>query len=215
MRKPTYNWVTQTAAQHGYPATDYSWHISRFNLIPRTGIYAPEAGTVIGVGLNHPTRGKWIDYKGKSGYIHEFSHCKDVGVQINKSYAEGYMLAVMGQTGLANGVHLHYVVKNSKGVRVPDPDAWINAKIAAQAPKRIAKKGTATVIVPVLNVRNAPSTSAKIQATYRKGEKFNYDSYIDSGGYRWLSYVSLITRSRRYVAQKKIGGSSYVTGGVK
>jgi hypothetical protein len=88
------------------------------------------------------------------------------------------------------------------------------ATIPPATPQRIAKKGTATVTTPVLNVRNSPSTGSKVQATYKKGEKFNYDSYIDTGGYRWLSYISVSTKVRRYVAQKKLGGESYVKGGV-
>lgn len=86
------------------------------------------------------------------------------------------------------------------------------AKAKPKAPARKAKSGRATVTVDVLNVRDNPSTSAKIVATYKKGEAFNYDSYIDSGNIRWLSYVSWSGR-RRYVAQRQ-GKTNFVRGGV-
>lgn len=80
-------------------------------------------------------------------------------------------------------------------------------------PKRKAKKGRATVTTNILNVRNSPKASGKAVATYKKGEKFNYDSYIDTNGYRWLSYISY-KGQRRYVAQKTLNGKeSYVKGG--
>ena len=83
------------------------------------------------------------------------------------------------------------------------------------APKRKAKRGTATLLVNGLNVRNKPSLSGKVVAVYKKkGEKFNYDSYIDAEGYRWLSYISW-TGQRRYVAQaSKDKKTKYVKGGV-
>lgn len=80
------------------------------------------------------------------------------------------------------------------------------------APTRKAKSGKAKVIVGTLNVRTSPSTSAKIAAVYKKGETFNYDSYITANGYTWLSYVSF-GGVRRYVAQAK-GKERYVSGGV-
>lgn len=78
----------------------------------------------------------------------------------------------------------------------------------------IRKHGTATVIVDTLNVRSGPSTSDKVVARYKRGEKFNYDSYIKKNGYTWLSYISWSGR-RRYIAQASTDGKTkYVKGGV-
>lgn len=85
-------------------------------------------------------------------------------------------------------------------------------KVQKGTGKRIARRGTARVTASALNVRNSPSTTATIAAVYSKGQTFNYDSYVDAGGYRWLSYISWSGR-RRYVAQGK-GKTKYVTGGV-
>lgn len=78
------------------------------------------------------------------------------------------------------------------------------------------KRGTATVTVDVLNVRNEPSTDAAIIAQYSYGQTFNYDSYIIANGYVWLSYESY-SGVRRYVAEGPYDGNAnnvWVSGGV-
>lgn len=176
MRKPTNNWVTCNAACHGYLATDYSWHISRFNPIPRKGIYAPMKGKVIAAnGLNTGERGKSIDFQttlnGKT-VVYEMSHFKDIGVKVGATYPEGYLLGIMGDTGRANGVHLHLVIKVN-GRRV-DPDVWMNAQIAAQAPKPLYPRAVTVTSASGANVRSAPKISAPLSGskTLKKGDVF-------------------------------------------
>lgn len=72
-------------------------------------------------------------------------------------------------------------------------------KSAPTAPQRVAASGSYRVKYTT-NIRNAPSTSAGIVGTYAPGESFNYDSYIDTNGYRWYSYISY-SGQRRYVAK--------------
>lgn len=94
-------------------------------------------------------------------------------------------------------------------VKTPKPPAP-----KPKTPTRKTKNGTATVIVDKLNVRDGASTKNKVVASYKKGEKFNYDSYIDANGYRWLSYVSY-SGKRRYVAQRTANGKTkFLNGGV-
>jgi len=57
-----------------------------------------------------------------------------------------------------------------------------------------------------INVRSAPSTSASVVATYSAGQTFTYDSYVDSEGTRWVSYVSY-SGERRYVARRTLDWS--------
>lgn len=86
-----------------------------------------------------------------------------------------------------------------------DGQGWVSMaytspiKAAPATPQRVAASGSYTVKYTT-NIRNAPSTSAAIVGTYAPGESFNYDSYIDTNGYRWLSYVSR-SGIRRYVAK--------------
>lgn len=70
---------------------------------------------------------------------------------------------------------------------------------ASATSQRVTTSGSYTVKYTT-NIRNAPSTSASIVGTYAAGESFNYDSYIDTNGYRWYSYISY-SGQRRYVAK--------------
>lgn len=72
------------------------------------------------------------------------------------------------------------------------------------------ERGTFTVTVDKLNVRNAPSTSSGVVAVYSKGQTFTYDSVYEINGYVWVSYVSY-SGVRRYVAYRKVGGEKYGT----
>lgn len=85
-----------------------------------------------------------------------------------------------------------------------DGQGWVSmayttpVKATPAAPQRVAASGSYRVKYTT-NIRNAPSTSASVVGTYAPGESFNYDSYIDTNGYRWYSYVSY-SGHRRYVA---------------
>lgn len=74
----------------------------------------------------------------------------------------------------------------------------------------IRQNGTCDVLVDVLNVRSAPSKNAQVVATYKKGQVFNYDSYIDAEGIRWVSYVSF-SGARRYVARRTLDNTQIFT----
>lgn len=86
-----------------------------------------------------------------------------------------------------------------------DGQGWVSmaytspVKAAPVSPQRVAASGSYRVKYTT-NIRNAPSTSAGIVGTYAAGESFNYDSYIDTNGYRWYSYISY-SGQRRYVAK--------------
>lgn len=86
-----------------------------------------------------------------------------------------------------------------------DGQGWVSmayttpVKSAPASPQLVPASGSYRVKYTT-NIRNAPSTSATIVGTYAPGESFNYDSYIDTNGYRWYSYVSY-SGQRRYVAK--------------
>lgn len=61
-----------------------------------------------------------------------------------------------------------------------------------------------------LNVRTAPSTSAKIVASYAPGEKLTYDHVYIKGGYVWARYMSY-SGSYHYVAMGVMGSQEYGT----
>ena len=86
-----------------------------------------------------------------------------------------------------------------------DGQGWVSmayttpVKATPATPQRVPASGSYRV-KHTTNIRNAPSTSAGIVGTYAPGESFNYDSYIDTNGYRWYSYISY-SGQRRYVAK--------------
>lgn len=86
-----------------------------------------------------------------------------------------------------------------------DGQGWVSmayttpVNATPSSPQRVSASGSYTVKYTT-NIRNAPSTSASIVGTYAPGESFNYDSYIDTNGYRWYSYISY-SGQRRYVAK--------------
>ena len=65
----------------------------------------------------------------------------------------------------------------------------------------ISQHGKCTVIVDKLNIREKPSTSSKIVGSYNRGESVYYDYYIDTEGYRWISWIGA-SGKRRYMAEK-------------
>ncbi|CAI3499257.1 SH3 domain-containing protein [Enterococcus cecorum] len=86
-----------------------------------------------------------------------------------------------------------------------DGQGWVSmayttpVKATPATPQRVPASGSYRV-KHTTNIRNAPSTNAGIVGTYAPGESFNYDSYIDTNGYRWYSYISY-SGQRRYVAK--------------
>lgn len=72
-------------------------------------------------------------------------------------------------------------------------------KAKPASPQRVPASGWYTVKYAT-NVHNTPSDEAPVVAVYSPGQGFNYDSYIDTNGYRWLSYISR-SGVRRYVAK--------------
>ena len=64
-------------------------------------------------------------------------------------------------------------------------------------------KGKYECVVGLLNVRENPSTVAKIVAQYKRGQTVNLLDFVERNGYCWGVYKSW-TRKIRYVAVRKI-----------
>ena len=89
------------------------------------------------------------------------------------------------------------VEPGKKGRKRGEPK--LNDPTKPKAPQVVKASGYFTVRTAT-NIRNAPSTSSQIVGVYQPGEGFNYDGYVDTNGYRWLTYISY-SGQRRYVAQ--------------
>lgn len=80
------------------------------------------------------------------------------------------------------------------------PTAWA-ASGSAGIPKGFTvEKGTFTLTVDAINVRDKPSTSGAKIAQYKKGQSLRYDCFkAEPNGYIWLSYIAA-SGKRRYLA---------------
>lgn len=90
-------------------------------------------------------------------------------------------------------------ISNDKSTKVTSA----SKKVSKQSYKKIKdEKWTATCLADI-NVRALPSTESEIVATYKKGQKVNYDSVYEGNGYRWISYIGG-SGKRRYMAYRPL-----------
>lgn len=95
-------------------------------------IIAPESGVVQSFGYN----GGWgnlIVFRGDSGTIHRLAHVAPGGLRaaVGTRVGEGGLLGIMGMTGTATGIHVHWETVVG-GVQI-DPQIWLNQHGASPA----------------------------------------------------------------------------------
>lgn len=142
MRQPTDTWITCSAKCHGYLATDYSWHKSKFNFTPKKKVYAVEDGVVTFSGMTTGDCGNLIEYIGQKKRAYGNCHLSKRSVVEGQKIKEGEVIGIMGHTGLPtkNGVHLHLrMTVNGKPV---DPDKTITEVINMSCKDDIKKQKT-------------------------------------------------------------------------
>lgn len=129
MRPPTGNKITQ--GQHNSTkSVDYSHR-------PDANIYAPEDGTIDSYqkrGSGKLDAGNCLRLRGKSGKLHQFAHCSKSLVSTGQRVSKGQAVAVMGNTGYAFGVHLHYWVQNPNGTYTYPPSQYTEPFAGNPAP---------------------------------------------------------------------------------
>lgn len=69
---------------------------------------------------------------------------------------------------------------------------------------RVAQNGTYTAYTN-MNIRRAP-VDGQVVALLPAGSSVQYDSYIDRGGVRWISYIGF-SGNRNYIARRKLDNS--------
>lgn len=138
MRRPTNNPLTPG---YGFGSTLPPYSASNphkgvdFRHSPDNKIYAPENGTITLRGSDASCGNKlWL--QGPTGR-HTFCHLSSFNVVQGQTVKEGQVLGVMGNTGQASGVHLHWVLlRNGQLVDplkyVTGGDDMYNGKTAEQ-----------------------------------------------------------------------------------
>lgn len=135
---------------------------------------------------------------------HQYGH---TGLVIEDS--DGYTIKTIEQNidGNANALSVggpaRYNTRNFTGVIGWIRPPYSNApQTTAKAPTSATvhpEKATFTCKVQAVNVRDKASLAGKIVATYKNGQSVNYDGWLDSEGYIWVTYKGA-SGQRRYVA---------------
>lgn len=86
------------------------------DLAPTAGgnplVYAARAGVVTDVVHNDPTGGNYVVIQHDDGYWTYYGHFNSMNVNVGDKVDNNTVVGIMGATGLASGVHLHFEVWN-------------------------------------------------------------------------------------------------------
>jgi murein DD-endopeptidase MepM/ murein hydrolase activator NlpD len=83
-----------------------------------TPVYATAAGTVVSVGFNDNSYGKWVVIKHTDGYFSLYGHLSAQGVSNGQSVSRGQNIGRVGSTGFATGPHLHFTIYLPNSLRI-------------------------------------------------------------------------------------------------
>lgn len=83
-----------------------------------TPIYATTTGTVVSVGFNNNSYGKWIVIRHTDGYYSLYGHLSQQRVSDGQIVSRGQHIGDMGSTGFATGPHLHFTIYLPNSLRV-------------------------------------------------------------------------------------------------
>jgi len=79
-------------------------------------VYATTDGTVRVVTFDATGWGNYVSIGDESGLRHLYCHLSKIEVKTGQTVKAGERIGVMGVTGNATGVHLHYQINTSEGV---------------------------------------------------------------------------------------------------
>ncbi|WP_375180250.1 M23 family metallopeptidase [Enterococcus rotai] len=74
-------------------------------------IYAAKAGVVIVTGANPALEGNYLMIDHLDGYYTYYGHFDSINVKQGDKVTTSSILGIMGMTGIADGVHLHFEVR--------------------------------------------------------------------------------------------------------
>jgi len=83
-----------------------------------TPVYATATGTVVSVGFNNNSYGKWIVIQHTDGYYSLYGHLSQQRVSNGQVVSKGKQIGDIGATGFATGPHLHFTIYLPNSLRV-------------------------------------------------------------------------------------------------
>lgn len=83
-----------------------------------TPVYATSSGTVVSVGFNDNSYGKWVVIRHTDGYFSLYGHLSQQRVSNGQTVNRGDRIGDIGSTGFATGPHLHFTIYLPNSLRV-------------------------------------------------------------------------------------------------
>jgi murein DD-endopeptidase MepM/ murein hydrolase activator NlpD len=83
-----------------------------------TPVYATSSGTVVSVGFNNNSYGKWIVIRHTDGYFSLYGHLSQQRVSNGQIVNRGDRIGDIGATGFATGPHLHFTIYLPNSLRI-------------------------------------------------------------------------------------------------
>lgn len=109
-----------TKFSSGHPGIDIAPTPAGTKGIP---CYAPEAGTIVSAAYRPSLEGNYVILKGKTKYYY-FGHFAGQRMRVGQVVKEGQIIGILGQTGLATGIHTHHEVRTTKQGGQINPEVY-------------------------------------------------------------------------------------------
>jgi len=115
--KNYFDWPVDDARMtRGYLPNRKKPHLGLDLAAPKnTKIYAAHEGVVIYAGRDFRGFGKMVIVEGAKGWATLYAHFNTIKVKEGQRVSQGQVVGLMGRTGRATGVHLHFEIRKSKG----------------------------------------------------------------------------------------------------
>lgn len=122
-KKPYFNWPVDSARMtRGFLPNRRRPHLGLDLAAPKnTPIYAAHDGVVIYAGRDFRGYGRMVMIEGKKGWATLYAHFNKIEVTEGQEVSQGELIGLMGRTGRATGVHLHFEMRKDKGPVDPLP----------------------------------------------------------------------------------------------
>ncbi len=88
----------------------FSYYHPAIDIGQYSAIYASDAGTVVFAGWSPVGYGYLVEVDHSNGYKTGYAHLSRIDVSVGQAVGKGQVLGMMGATGRAFGVHLHFMV---------------------------------------------------------------------------------------------------------
>ncbi|MDR3310957.1 MAG: M23 family metallopeptidase [Oscillospiraceae bacterium] len=92
-----------------------------------TEIYASDGGLVVFAGMNEFGFGNLVIIQHDNGDLTYYAHCLSVSTEVGARVSQGAVIAAMGRSGSASGVHLHFELRPRGGAPV-NPMKYLEGK---------------------------------------------------------------------------------------